>query len=106
MVFQGSLLVFRGSRLFCTVPDGLVWLFMIPGRFLWFQVGFGGFSRLTVGFSWFQVFFLVTQGFSLVVHGFMSVFIFFFSKFQVSFYGARSVFMVFQDSRLISHGSR
>ena len=51
--------VFYGSRIvFCfmgfKVPG---WFFMVPGRHLWFQVKFYGFSLFQVslyGFSWFQ----------------------------------------------------
>ena len=69
---------------------------IVPGWFLCFFS-----SRFQVGLSWFQVVFLVIQGFSLVVHGFMLVFIFFqgsrsvfhgFSRFQVNFSWFKVVF--------------
>ena len=91
--FHGFRLVFHGSR----------WVFIVihgSRPVLWFQVGFYGFSRSQVGFSWFQVFFFVIHGSNLVFHSFMSVFIFL-SRFQVCcnssrslFHDARSVFMV------------
>ena len=77
LVFHGSRLVFNGS-------GWILRLFIIPGRFLEFQVGF-------------YVFFFKIPGWSLMVSGG------FFWIFKVFFW---LFFMFFQDSRLISHGSR
>ena len=91
----------RSAVKFEQVPStNSLWSFIVPGRFLWFQVGFSGrflwffmvpgqfsmvFSRFQVGFSGFQVGF---YGYSRFQGGF--------SRFQVFmvFNGFRSVFFM------------
>ena len=95
LVFHGSRLAFDGFR-------WILWLFIVPGRFLQFQVGFYVFflqdSRLVFhGFRW--VFWL----FKVLVWLFM-VSCWFFIFFQGSrsvFHGARSVFMVFSRFQVV-----
>ena len=51
MVYHGSRLVFHGSRSVFMVFYSSGSVLMVPGRFLWFQVGFHGFSWFQVDFS-------------------------------------------------------
>ena len=67
------------------VPGWFFGVFMVPGRFSWFQIGFSwfqvgfhGFSWFQIGFSWFQVGF---SWFQVVFHVFMA-----YSGVQVYFY--------------------
>ena len=81
MVFHGSWLFFHSSWSVFMVPGSLTLLFMVPGRFSWFQVIFhsffmvpGWFFMVPGWFSWFVMvpgwFFMVIHGSRLVFHGF------------------------------------
>ena len=104
MGFQGSRLGFHGL---C----GFLGLFIIYGSrsfFFQFQVGFQG-SRLVIhGFRWFSLIFMVLgwffgdPGWFFMVPGAF----YGYSWLWVGFDGSGSVFMCFQGSRLVFHGSR
>ena len=73
------------------VPGGFSWFFMIPGCFLWFQVGF---SRFQVSFHSFRLVLWLQVDFSLSQVGFMG------------FHGSRSVFRAFHSYRSTFHDSK